>query len=159
MQVLIMRHGEASFHAESDAARNLTNRGREQTAQMAVWLRAKVSRIDRVLVSPYIRAQQTLDVFKAEFPLPATSDIDVLSELTPGGDPEQTIEYLIALAEDGVDSVLIVSHLPLVGYLVADLCPGVYPPMFSTSAVACVSIDTGEGRGKLEWQQTAGSVS
>lgn len=159
MQVLIMRHGEASFHAESDAARNLTDRGREQTAKMAVWLRTKIAHFDRVLVSPYIRAQQTLDVFKAEFPLPAASDIDVLSELTPGGDPQQTIEYLMALAEDGVDSVLIVSHLPLVGYLVADLCPGVYPPMFSTSAVACVSMDTGEGGGKLEWQQTAGLAS
>ncbi|WP_159567129.1 phosphohistidine phosphatase SixA [Budvicia diplopodorum] len=157
MKVLIMRHGEASFHAESDADRNLTERGRVQTAQMAVWLRNKISHIDRILVSPYIRAQQTLNVIKHEFPLSESSEIAVLSELTPGGDSALTIDYLMALAQEGIDSVLIVSHLPLVGYLVADLCPGVYPPMFSTSAVACVVIDA-QGIGTLEWQQTASSV-
>lgn len=158
MQVLIMRHGEACPHAESDAARCLTERGRAQTAQMTIWLKNKISHIDRVLVSPYTRAQQTLDVIKYRFPLSEESEIDVLSELTPGGDSALAVDYLMALAKNGVESVLVVSHLPLVGYLVADLCPGVYPPMFNTSAIASVEIDAEKGAGSLEWQQTASSL-
>lgn len=158
MQVLIMRHGEASPHAESDAARHLTERGREQTAQMAAWLSNKSCPIDRILVSPYIRAQQTLDVIKHNFPLLESTKIDVLRELTPDGDSHQVVDYLMALGIDGVDSVLVVSHLPLVGYLVADLCPGVHPPMFNTSAVACVLTDAQKRSGSLEWQQTVSTI-
>lgn len=154
MQVLIMRHGEASYHADSDPQRNLTERGRQQTTEMAVWLRSQVAKIDWVLVSPYIRAQQTLDVVKAEFPLAATSTIETFSALTPNGDSMLSADYLMTLAQDGVESVLIVSHLPLVGYLVSELCAGVYPPMFSTSAVACVTLDAETGRGTLDWMQT-----
>ncbi len=41
-----------------------------------------------------------------------------------------------ALANEGVKTALVVSHLPLVGYLVSELCPGETPPMFTTSAIA-----------------------
>ncbi len=48
--------------------------------------------------------------------------------------------YLQALANEGVATALVVSHLPLVGYLVSELCPG-NAPMFTTSAIACVTLD------------------
>lgn len=35
--------------------------------------------------------------------------------------------YLQALANEGVATALVVSHLPLVGYLVSELCPGNAP--------------------------------
>jgi phosphohistidine phosphatase len=54
--------------------------------------------------------------------------------------------YLQALCNEGVSSALVISHLPLVGYLVSELCPGETPPMFTTSAIANVTLDeTGKG--------------
>lgn len=115
-----MRHGEAALEAASDAVRPLTLCGRDESRQMAAWLNTKSVDIERVLVSPYLRAEQTLATVREALTLPEGEE--VLPELTPGGNAEQVGSYLQALAMQGVSSVLIVSHLPLVGYLVAELC-------------------------------------
>lgn len=145
-----MRHGDAQLEAASDAERPLTARGRDESRLMACWLSTRILDTDRVLVSPYLRAQQTLDVLRDELVLPDGKEN--LPELTPGGDVDLVCCYLQTLANEGLGSVLIVSHLPLVGYLVADLCPDEQAPMFATSAVACVNLDGESGEGKLEWQ-------
>ncbi len=95
--------------------------------------------IERVLVSPYLRAEQTLDIVGECMNLP--KHVDVMPELTPCGDVGMVSAYLQALANEGVATALVVSHLPLVGYLVSELCPGETPPMFTTSAIACVTLD------------------
>ncbi|WP_312951107.1 phosphohistidine phosphatase SixA [Superficieibacter sp.] len=149
MQVFIMRHGDAALEASSDSVRPLTHCGCDESRLMATWLKGQKVNIERVLVSPYLRAEQTLDVVGECMHLP--TNVDVLPELTPGGDVGQVGAYLQVLAEKGTQSVLVVSHLPLVGYLVAELCPGETPPMFSTSAIASVTLD-GEGKGTFNWQ-------
>ncbi|GMB67788.1 phosphohistidine phosphatase [Pectobacterium brasiliense] len=106
--------------------------------------------IERVLVSPYLRAQQTLEVVKKVLPLP--EEADCLNELTPGGDAQLVSYYLQTLAREGVGAVLVVSHLPLVGYLVAELCQNETAPMFATSAIACVQVAAESGHGVLHWQ-------
>ncbi len=53
--------------------------------------------------------------------------VDVMPELTPCGDVGMVSAYLQALANEGVATALVVSHLPLVGYLVSELCPGNAP--------------------------------
>ncbi|QNK33844.1 phosphohistidine phosphatase SixA [Serratia sp. JUb9] len=150
MQVLIMRHGEAALDAASDAVRPLTLCGRDESRQMAAWLNTKSVDIERVLVSPYLRAEQTLDTVRAALTLPEGAE--VMPALTPDGDAALVGSYLQVLAQQGVKSVLIVSHLPLVGYLVAELCPGECPPMFATSAIANVELAQDGHAGKLEWQ-------
>lgn len=150
MQVVIMRHGEAALEAASDSARPLTECGCDESVHMAAWLKARAINIQRVLVSPYLRAQQTLDKVRQTLTLP--DEIEVLKELTPGGDPSAVAHELQALAAEGVTGVLVVSHLPLVGYLVAELCPGVCPPMFATSAMASVELDSKTGKGTFDWQ-------
>lgn len=112
--------------------------------------------IERVLVSPYLRAEQTLATVREALTLPEGEE--VLPELTPGGNAEQVGSYLQALAMQGVSSVLIVSHLPLVGYLVAELCPGECPPMFATSAIANVDLPADGSYGKFEWQVSPSQV-
>ena len=57
--------------------------------------------------------------------------------------------HLQALAVQGAHAVLVISHLPLVGYLVSELCPQEAPPMFATSAIACVEFDADACEGKL----------
>jgi phosphohistidine phosphatase len=85
MQVLIMRHGEAALDAASDSVRPLTVCGRDESRQMAAWLNTKSVDIERVLVSPYLRAEQTLATVREALTLPASEE--VLPELTPGGMP------------------------------------------------------------------------
>ncbi|WP_394515024.1 phosphohistidine phosphatase SixA [Pantoea sp. SGAir0215] len=150
MQVFIMRHGDAALDAASDSVRPLTLCGCDESRQMANWLKDQAVDIERVLVSPYLRAQQTLATVREALPLPDGADI--LPELTPGGDPGLVGCYLQTLANEGVKSVLVISHLPLVGYLVSELCPQETPPMFATSAIACVDFDPAESQGKLLWQ-------
>lgn len=81
------------------------------------------------------------------------SSAEVLPELTPCGDVGLVSAYLQALTNEGVASVLVISHLPLVGYLVAELCPGETPPMFTTSAIASVTLDE-SGKGQFNWQMS-----
>lgn len=150
MQVFIMRHGDASLEAASDSVRPLTHCGCDESRQMANWLNGQTVEIERVLVSPYLRAEQTLVTVREALTLPEGQDI--LPELTPGGDPALIACYLQVLAKEGVRSALVISHLPLVGYLVSELCPTEAPPMFATSAIACVEYDAENASGKLEWQ-------
>lgn len=150
MQVFIMRHGDAALEAASDSVRPLTLCGCDESRQMASWLSDQALDIERVLVSPYLRAEQTLATVREALKLPES--VDVLPELTPGGDSASVACYLQALAQQGIKSVLVISHLPLVGYLVSELCPQEAPPMFATSAIACINIDADGTKGKLEWQ-------
>lgn len=55
--------------------------------------------IERVLVSPFLRAEQTLDVVGECMNLP--TGVDVLPELTPCGDVGLVSAYLQALANEG----------------------------------------------------------
>lgn len=107
--------------------------------------------IERVLVSPFLRAEQTLDVVGECMNLP--TGVDVLPELTPCGDVGLVSAYLQALANEGIATALVISHLPLVGYLVSELCPGETPPMFTTSAIASVTLDE-SGKGTFNWQMS-----
>ena len=136
MQVFIMRHGDAALDAASDSVRPLTGCGCDESRQMATWLKGQKVDIERVLVSPFLRAEQTLDVVGECMNLP--TGVDVLPELTPCGDVGLVSAYLQALANEGIATALVISHLPLVGYLVSELCPGETPPMFTTSAIASV---------------------
>lgn len=125
MQVFIMRHGDAALDAASDSVRPLTVCGCDESRQMATWLKGQKVDIERVLVSPYLRAEQTLEIVGECMNLP--KDVDVMPELTPCGDVGMVSAYLQALANEGVATALVVSHLPLVGYLVSELCPGETP--------------------------------
>lgn len=62
MQVFIMRHGDAALDAASDSVRPLTSCGCDESRLMANWLKGQKVDIERVLVSPFLRAEQTLDV-------------------------------------------------------------------------------------------------
>lgn len=150
MQIFIMRHGEAALDAASDALRPLTERGKSESIKMAEWMTKQGHTIDYVLVSPYLRAQQTLDAVKTDLALP--NKIETEDGLIPGGNPSHVAHYLRALGDTGYKNILVISHLPLVGYVVAELCPAVYAPMFSTSTIACVDFDLSKGAGELLWQ-------
>lgn len=59
MEVVLIRHGEASWDAKTDMERELSERGQQQVSAAADWLRAAGWQADQVWASPYRRAQQT----------------------------------------------------------------------------------------------------
>lgn len=149
MQVYIMRHGDAVIQAASDAVRPLTQKGKDDSVLMAQWLQNQGIRIDTVLVSPYLRAEQTREIVSQYIETPET--FEVLDQLTPGGNAAFIADKIRDLAVLGTKTVLVVSHLPLVGYLVSELCPHKEPPMFTTSTIACIDIDVALQKSRVEW--------
>ncbi|PXY91333.1 phosphohistidine phosphatase SixA [Gilliamella apis] len=147
MKVCIMRHGEAGFAASSDASRTLTDYGLKQACQAGLWLNQQNFKFDLGLVSPYLRAQQTFTELSSHC---RVSQLETDNLLVPGGSPSHIADLLMTLPDRGIENVIIVSHLPLVGYLVNELCPDVSPPMFPTAAIACVDLSANTA-GKLEW--------
>lgn len=152
MQLYIMRHGRANIMAPSDEARNLCETGRFQTDQMAKWLALERAQFSMTFCSPYARARQTYEIVNRRFKAPHQALI--LSELTPDADPVLAADSILAYAAQvKAESALVVSHLPLVGLLVAELCPGEMPVHFETSSIACLDIDLSNWQGRLVWQQ------
>ncbi|MBB1273628.1 phosphohistidine phosphatase SixA [Psychromonas sp. SR45-3] len=147
MQIYIMRHGQAEMMAYSDAERNLTDMGRLESELMAKYLVEQDVSLDAVLVSPYVRAQQTWESVSPFFE--GVTNIQILTCLTPSGSARKTVDELLALQAQGVKSVMIISHLPLVGYIVGELAPAAGVPAFSTSAIGHLSLSDEDGLAEL----------
>ncbi|MEH6465486.1 MAG: phosphohistidine phosphatase SixA [Shewanella psychromarinicola] len=139
MQLFLMRHGEAGFDAPSDRERKLTDIGRIHTCFMANWLAKQVSHFDLVIVSPYLRAQQTWQEVSKHLSDPRKWL--VLDDVTPSGDAKMTVDIVLAYAEQyKADNVLVIAHMPILGFMVSELVAGIEPPLFATSAVAHIDM-------------------
>ncbi|CRM36170.1 MULTISPECIES: phosphohistidine phosphatase SixA [Pseudomonas] len=115
MKLWILRHGEAEGHAPSDAERNLTEHGRAEVLRSAAHLIGQP--ITAIIASPYVRAQQTAQLVREA--LGFEPQVRTVPWLTPEGNP---LEVLQKLETD--DTVLLVSHQPLVGSLISFLQHG-----------------------------------
>lgn len=129
MKVWILRHGEAQLHARRDADRELTAHGREQVLHSATHLIGEP--LERILVSPYVRAQQTAELVRKT--LGFTGELITVPWLTPESDPKHAISQL---PDSG--NVLLVSHQPFVGDLISLLQHGHYrqPQPMQTASLA-----------------------
>ncbi|KZN50671.1 phosphohistidine phosphatase SixA [Pseudoalteromonas luteoviolacea] len=133
--ILIMRHGEAGPMQANDAARLLTERGQLDALNMGQWL-SNNHKPNALLVSPYLRAQQTADAVKQsnEF-----SYQETCSDIIPSGSASFAIDYLETLISmhDEIDTWLVIAHMPIVSYMIDQLVPGEMP-IFPTAGVAIV---------------------
>ncbi|WP_299496226.1 phosphohistidine phosphatase SixA [uncultured Shewanella sp.] len=156
MQLYLMRHGEANHQANSDQERTLTDAGRFQTVMMSQWLATSVQHFDLVLVSPYVRAQQTWQEVSQHFMEP--TQWHVLEELTPLNHASDTMDVILAYVEFyQAKKVLVIAHMPLLGYLVNAFLPDVEPPLFSTSGITL--IEKNNNHQSLIWQESPYSCS
>ncbi|MFK7699885.1 phosphohistidine phosphatase SixA [Pseudomonas caspiana] len=131
MKLWVLRHGEAQAHARSDSQRELTGHGREEVLQSAAHLLGKP--LTRILVSPYVRAQQTAELVRQA--LGFSDAVVIVPWLTPESDPGKVLGHLAAYA---ADDVLLVSHQPLVGALIGLAVHGSHqhPQPMSTASLA-----------------------
>ncbi len=164
MKIFIMRHGEASNQCftlnssdsnSSDALRPLTELGGAEAKKMAQWLaRTQIDAIE-IFVSPYLRAQQTCGYMVnmlTENGLSLATQSKTLDFITPAGDVQQThnfIDGLLAESADEKKAILLVSHMPFVSYLVAQLTQSQNTPIFATGAIAQINYDAKAMQGQL----------
>ena len=154
-----MRHGQAQFYADSDSQRPLSAAGITQSENMAKWLQEQHQQpIQRAWVSPYLRAQQTFSALNKTVEI--SEKVETLDALTPHGDEFDVVNYLNAVAETSpLSSLVIVSHLPLVGYLSAAFLKSNNIPMFSTASIAAIEYDAETQKGELLWFKNASDIA
>ncbi|WP_019027723.1 phosphohistidine phosphatase SixA [Colwellia piezophila] len=161
MKIFIMRHGEAqNFSAQGsrdDSQRALTNQGHQEAKLMATWLQKMKTNPSQVFVSPYLRAQQTCEIVTSRM----QTVITTLDFITPSGDAKQVHDFIdgwcIEQQSSGEQSpvqqeqsLLIVSHMPLVSYLVAELTQFEQAPIFATAGIAHIAYDIDTMQGQLK---------
>ncbi|MGB1262008.1 MAG: phosphohistidine phosphatase SixA [Cognaticolwellia sp.] len=151
MQIFIMRHGQAEMLAASDALRPLTEIGVAEAKVTGRWLSKNFSSFDCVFVSPYKRAQQTADALLSQFGNDGNSGKRAtLSFITPEDSAKSVHDYLDAIcSEHNYQRILLVSHMPLVSYLVAELSSDNAMPIFQTASVAQIDYNKERMQGEL----------
>jgi phosphohistidine phosphatase len=125
VQILLWRHADAEDGAP-DEARALTERGHQQAAAAAAWLRGRLPKRYRLLVSPARRAVQTAQALARDFE--ATPDVGLNTTAA------RILEAVSRCEQDEV--VVVVGHQPTLGRVASTLLCGTASDMsFNKSAV------------------------
>ena len=149
MEICFFRHGEAepAGVTATDAERQLTETGRDDTRLVAETLTQAGLVFEHLFSSPLIRARQTAEILSEVFGL----SVEVAERLRPGcglGDIQQL------LAGRPSARFLLVGHEPDFGRIASQLIGGVRIRL-ATSGIACVQTDRLEpGAGRLMWLVT-----
>ena len=115
MKLILIRHGEADANRSGiDAQRQLTDRGHAQAKLTAQFIQENY-RPDLFVVSPYIRAQQTLSYIQDIFPDVPTQ---VYKDITPDDAAAPAVQWLSNLTEE---TVVVVCHMNIIAYIAAIL--------------------------------------
>lgn len=124
MELYLVRHGIAQDPSEAatDAERRLTAEGREKTARVAREFRKRISRVDVIFHSPYLRAEETARIFAGEFP---RAKLVCTTGLTPHDEPKSALP----LFSGGHDAVMVVGHEPHLSSLASRLLTGKDNPL------------------------------
>ncbi|MDX1504491.1 MAG: phosphohistidine phosphatase SixA [Spongiibacter sp.] len=112
MEIVLLRHGAASWDAPTDMERELTERGRAEVEAASQWLTEGDWRPDELWVSPYRRAQQTAEIVNAQWQCPQRSK----ASLTPDN-PVADLDPLLATFRG--ERLLLVGHNPLLSNAIA----------------------------------------
>lgn len=149
----IMRHGMAEDIALNDISRQLVDFGKEQARNTSNWFLQHYPsvKIDLALVSPYVRAEQTYNIVKKLIPV---SDEMTIDDITPDASASDFCDYLSALLENRnpqnkINSVLLVSHMPFVSFLMSEILHSKEGCLFNTGAMAIVECDRNTLKGAL----------
>jgi phosphohistidine phosphatase len=113
MDLILWRHAEAA-DGVPDMARELTDKGIKQARQTAAWLRERLAKDVRILVSPAQRTLQTARALSDEF--------ETVKSISPGA----SAAAVLAAAgwPEARTPVLVVGHQPTLGMVAATLVAG-----------------------------------
>lgn len=108
MDLILWRHADAEA-GTPDLQRELSPKGRKQAKRVAGWLRERLPRDARVLVSPARRAQQTANAL--------TESFETEAALAPGAPARQVLAA--AGWPDASGTVVVIGHQPAFGQAAA----------------------------------------
>ena len=151
MTIYILRHGQAEAQITTDEARQLTDKGRIDASRVVQARVADMAHLAQIWASPLVRAQQTAALAAEYFP---GKSIQTTELLVPEANPQALMDWLDEInAQQPGQSVLLVSHQPLVGALVNMLCgkPDEYYPMGTSSLAAIRAEVVAADMGDLLW--------
>lgn len=147
----LLRHGIAIDRDDpacpADPLRELTEKGRARTVEVADAFAGLHPVIDAIAVSPYRRAEQTADIFVDALGLETVLRWEC-EALMPMEDPDRALDALRARPAQGI---LVVGHAPSLDRLGSRLC-GAPQPIFKLkkAGIAMMTADIlAVGRGTL----------
>lgn len=114
MNLLLWRHAEAVDASANDLQRALTAYGQQQAQIIAHWLKPRLHRDTKILVSPALRTQQTVRALSNHY--------QTVEQLAPGA---TVANMLTSIQHAGEHHTLImVGHQPTLGQLASFLMTG-----------------------------------
>lgn len=134
----IMRHGKASWAAQTDHQRALTEAGANELSSMVERNQSELKGISKILSSPYLRTQQTSKI--------VNQILDVEIVLSESITPSNTVkEALQSIEQQWCEGLLVVTHQPLIGNLICYLEHGQdsathYPEMVEPGSLYSYSL-------------------
>ncbi len=153
MIVYIFRHGEAETKVESptktDEGRRITAEGEEQVKRVCLIAKQLNTEPRAILCSPLIRAKQTAEIAKEL--LNPKAELKIEASLEPDREPEDVYAALSKLRRS--DSVILVTHVPILGKLIFDLLGGHISLEMNNGALAKIESKSlpKSGSGTLIW--------
>ncbi|NLQ16266.1 phosphohistidine phosphatase SixA [Marinomonas sp. M1K-6] len=136
-RLYVLRHGNAQpYGYDQDERRELTELGVAEVKVVAQAFKAKSERFDVVMVSPYIRAQQTAKVFLAD--LDVSVEVKECSLITPNG---REMEVALWLSEQPYESILLVTHQPFAHQFIDFLVDEPLPVNFAMTTATLAAVE------------------
>lgn len=120
MELALLRHGEAERDAPSDSLRRLTGHGEAEAAATGTLLVGLLQSPPVVISSPYRRARMTADIVAAEIGAGVVREI---AGITPDDGARAALLAIAAQCVPGT-TLVVVTHMPLIGNLLALLVDG-----------------------------------
>lgn len=148
MQLLLLRHADATTLASADKDRDLSEKGREQARRVGRFCRKHHLLPEIIITSPFLRAAETARLVAEE--LDCNTAIEAF--LTSGMTPSAAMEGLRAFLK--FESVMAVGHEPDFSALAAALLGMPEPGEFHFRKATLVGIDVDKLRpaqGRLEF--------
>lgn len=159
MKILLIRHAAAEdpTREKPDAARRLTDSGRETMRRAAEKLGRFAPRVDLLATSPYTRARETAEIVA---PVLGARVIAVQPLLVPPSDTQRLFEWLQTQSADL--TVALVGHEPLLSAFASMLVGGSADASLILEKGACCLIEFADspisGRGRLRWLVQPGQL-
>lgn len=115
MELILWRHAEAE-DGIPDASRRLTEKGMKQAQSMAQWLKSRLPKHTRIIVSPAKRTQQTA--------LALSNVYETLEEVGTSTTADKVLTAANWPYEEG--AVVVVGHQPTLGQIAASILGNQY---------------------------------
>ena len=151
MELFLLRHGHAETEAATDSQRSLSEMGKAEVRQSVENDKNSLARVQRIIVSPFLRAQQSADIACKVLGDVARFNSELL---LPNADPSALVNHMHTLYHrENINSILLVGHRPLLGIML-DSLSGSEPGRYRLATASLAAMDAGvmaKGCCEIRW--------